>query len=517
MKSLQKIIPIYLSFLIISSCASVEKNNASLNDLIPAEKLHSDVDFTYKKLKQLHPKLYWYISKEKLDYKFDSLKNSIKTPMKSFDFYKKLSMVTNAVGQGHMYIFPKIKQYTKKQMAVFAKKGNGPLSQFDFEILNKKLYVVKNKSYNKKIPVGAEIVAINGKSSVELMAEYDKFFTSDGYNKTLKPYGIIKRFGTFFTNENGIMDSLKYDFKINDTLKTFVIKRKVVDTLQAKKSKIVLSKEQRKAKSKKDYLLGYDSERKLYMRNLRFLEKDSSIAIIKINGFQKGNYRGCYKQFFETIKKNNAKTLIIDLRNNGGGRLNEIANLYSYLADSSFVFIKPSEVTSKTSLFHADYFKGKPIWYQPLLVAGAPFFYSYHFLKTHKYPDGKWYNNKNSKPKSLAENNFKGKIYVLINGGSFSASSIISSNLKGSKRAYFVGEETGGAFNGTVAGQMPLLKIPNSGLKLRVGLIVCTPFYQTDVEGRGIFPDKEILPTLQDRINGVDPELNWILNNIKKN
>jgi C-terminal processing protease CtpA/Prc len=38
----------------------------------------------------------------------------------------------------------------------------------------------------------------------------------------------------------------------------------------------------------------------------------------------------------------------------------------------------------------------------------------------------------------------------MINGGSFSASSLISSNLK-LQRVTFVGEETGGAFNGTVA------------------------------------------------------------------
>ena len=89
--------------------------------------------------------------------------------------------------------------------------------------------------------------------------------------------------------------------------------------------------------------------------------------------------------------------------------------------------------------------------------------------------------------------------------------------MQGSKRATFVGEETGGAYNGPIAGQMPNEKIPNSGLKLNVGLIGCIPYYQTEKEGRGIFPDVEIIPTLQDRINDVDPEINWVLNDIKKN
>ena len=107
-------------------------------------------------------------------------------------------------------------------------------------------------------------------------------------------------------------------------------------------------------------------------------------------------------------------------------------------------------------------------------------------------------------------------MYVLINGGSFSASSIISSNLKGSKKATFVGTETGGADNGCVAGIMPVWTLPHSKLDLRFGLMTCEAPYKAEQDGRGIFPDKAITPTLIDRINGTDPELEWVLNNCKK-
>jgi len=103
----------------------------------------------------------------------------------------------------------------------------------------------------------------------------------------------------------------------------------------------------------------------------------------------------------------------------------------------------------------------------------------------------------------------------LINGGSFSASCILSSNLKGSKRAYFVGEETGGTYNGSVAGVMPAIELPTSGIKIRVGLVYIAPHYKTEKDGRGIFPDKEIIPTIADRIAERDPEMEWILNDIK--
>jgi len=36
------------------------------------------------------------------------------------------------------------------------------------------------------------------------------------------------------------------------------------------------------------------------------------------------------------------------------------------------------------------------------------------------------------------------------------------------------------------------------------------------MDGRGVFPDKEITPTLTDRLNGTDPELDWVLNDVKE-
>ena len=104
----------------------------------------------------------------------------------------------------------------------------------------------------------------------------------------------------------------------------------------------------------------------------------------------------------------------------------------------------------------------------------------------------------------------------MINGGSFSASCILSSSLKSNPNVTFVGEETGGAFNGTVAGIMPVVKLPNSKIALRLGLMDIQTINQTDIVGRGIFPDKEIVQTVQDKITTKDPELQWILNDLKK-
>lgn len=520
---MKKTFLVSLLLIIVAGCTSVKQHNAHLNDLISEKKLKSDVDYAYKKLQKLHPKLYWYIPKKDLDYKFDSLKNTITQPMTSLDFFKKLSPVVAEVRQGHTITYPSLKRFTKKEAKSLKKKGIGPLSQFEFEIFDNKMYVVKNNSYDKTIKKGTEIITINGINTIDLLQQYNNWFTSDGFNTTFKKRRLASHFSTFYTYENGIKDSLNYVFKYNDSLKTVWIRRKVIDTFETnpkKESKSLTAQEKQKLKAlnSKKNRYGYNALTKNYNRNLRFLEKDSSIAIMKIRGFSLGGFHAFYEESFAKINSYKAKALVIDLRDNPGGRLNEIAHLYTYLADDTFTFIDKSQVVSKTSLLQADYFKGGSVSTKVAKAIFAPFYYPYTFFKVHKNKDGNYYySNSGAKSRNINPIAFKGKIYVLINGGSFSASSILSSNLKGSKRAYFIGEETGGAFNGTVAGRMPLVELPESHLNIRLGLMFIAPHHKTTDEGRGIFPDKEIIPTLEDRIKGNDPELNWVINDIKAN
>lgn len=510
------------TIVLISGCTSVKEHNAHINDLISKNDLKTDVDYIYARLREMHPKLYWYISKEKLDYKFDSLKTTISKPMKSLDFYYKLAPLIKAIGQGHANVIPYIKKYTKDETKLRNKRGISPFSQFEFEQIDSKIYVIKNKSYNKKIAIGTEVVGINNQNIAELTSKYKTIIASDGFNTTFINRRIAKNFSGYYTYQFGLQDSLTFNFKKNDTITNLFLKRGIVDSIKADKNKksikVIVDKVKAKAIKKKNEVFGYNKDRKLFNRNLHFIEKDSAVAIMKINGFQIGDYETFYKESFKKIKTLNSKVLIIDLRDNGGGRLSEIANLYSYLATEPYIFSDKSEVVSKTSLIlNMDYFSGKPLIIKPLLVIAAPIFYPLFYFKTHKKSDGRYYLSSSlEKTKQPNENNFKGKIYVLINGGSFSASSLISSNLKGSKRAFFVGEETGGGYNGTVAGQMPIVTLPKSKITVRVGLIACIPFYKTEVIGHGIYPDQEIIPTLQDRINQKDPEMNWILENYKK-
>jgi len=484
---------VILCCFLMVNCVSVKKHNENIHVLRTEKELKKDVDYLHKKLQKLYPNLYWYIGKQELDDKFDSLKSTL-TPMTSNEFYAKISPVLASIRQGHNVMNPLVERLSKEERRIY-KKSIVPLNQFNYELFDDKLYIVKNNSADTSILAGTEVVAINGITPQEVYAKYVHSFTSDGYNETYYPKGFSRSFSNLFQIQYGklLLDSAVYRLRYDDIVTEYRAIRTDKETMRSSKAAETDNR-----------------------RPLTYLEADSSIALMTIPSF-KTKDRSFYKKSFKQLRTANTQTLIIDLRNNPGGSVRDIRALYTYLSDTSFYFLRNAEVASRTSTLQPNIFKGSSIGTGIIRAILYPFKLIEMGVTAVriKQEAGKYYSRYGS---GLTRHNslyFTGDVYVLINGGSFSASSIISSNLHGAKRATFVGEETGGAYNGCVAGLFYNFTLPKSKLKGRFGLITIQPFYLTDSDGRGIMPDMEVLPTLKERINGIDPELNTVLNLVR--
>jgi C-terminal processing protease CtpA/Prc len=515
---------------VLFSCSSVQKHNEQISKLHDVELLRADVDKVYLQLKRHHPKLYQYTPQEVMEFKFDSLKQSIKLPMTSRDFYKKLAPVLTSVKQGHVSVRPLGKRFKRKERKALLKK-KFEFYDLDFEYLDGKLWVERTIGKDSSF-VGAEVLSIAGEPASELAELYKTRFASDGYNTTLYNRFVSKGFRQFYVRDKGFLDSLQVTFKTKDSVFSKLFKRvpkkekddstKVkTDSIKKEKPK-KLTKTEKKAnrlaakKRKKDNKkYGFISRTKEYTRSLTFIGKDSSVAYMKIRGFSNGNYKTFYEESFKKIDSANVKNFILDLRDNGGGRIAEIERLYSYLTNKEFQFITESEVNSRVPILKSIMSNTTPTGIKVLSGILSPILIVQNLLKTKKRDGKLYYKFKYAKPEAPNPLNYKGKVYVLINGNSFSASSIISTNLKATNRAAFVGEETGGAYNGTVAGFYKLYQLPTSRLVVRIGLMQVEAPYKQEPDGYGVKPDVEILPTVKDRQQQKDPELEWILNDIQ--
>ena len=492
--------------LILASCTSVKEYNKKLEEPIPIVKLKKDVDFANKKLQKFHPNLYWYITKKQLDYKFDSLKQTIKQPLKPNEFFLKLAPVIADVREGHLRLIPLEKRFTKKETKKL-KDQKGTLGRLNYVIENNHLYVKDNTEKVGNLKVGTEILTINNVPVSQILEKYRPLVTSDGNNTTYQKYSLARRFNTFFTLEYGILDSLKVETKLKDSLQTVVLKRETKTKTEKKKEK----QDQKLTQEKKTK--GYNPITKSFNRNLQFLAKDSSIALVKIKSFSGTYSKKFYKETFSTLKKAKTKYLIIDIRDNLGGSLAEINNLYTYFAKEKFKFIKDIEVSSRTSILSTDYLSNFPTLTKPLGVISYPLYMMFSVISTKK-KDGKFYIKDLFPSKKPKTNAYKGETYVLINGSSFSASSVISAKFKADHLATLVGEETGGANDGTVAGIYSTQKLPNSKMKLPIGLFLIQPNIEFSNTMKGVTPNVEIIPTLEEVLQKKDVQLNWILNDI---
>ncbi|MGI9649575.1 S41 family peptidase [Chryseobacterium sp. RLHN22] len=505
-----KYILIVLFVLSVFSCTSVKKYNEQRLSMIPPEKLREDIDFTYRKLQEMHPNLNWYISKKDLDSKFDSLKTTINKSLTPTQFYFKLQPVITKIREGHLSLRIPSKRFSRKEIKALKNK-KGLFGRFEYYVEGDHLYFIENKDSIQNIQPGTELLSINDVPVSGYLKKYRDLITSDGYNSTFFPHYLKDVFFNFFVAEKGIMDSAKIETLYKDKRQTLTLKRETKDKKDLEKDKA--EKKRSPEKKLNDYVASTSS----YNRNFKFLDKDSTIAYMKIKSFSRTFSNKFYKQSFAKIKDAESSYLIIDIRENYGGSLYEINQLYSYLAPEPFVLIKPAQLASSSTPLKTNYFRTASPLEFILKTAAYPGYFIYQTLNIRKGKDGTAYykmkENKLTKPKLNA---FRGKVYVLINGGSFSASSIISSKLKFDRRVTLVGEETGGANDGTVAGFYSYQKLPNSKIDLPIGLLLVQPNITFENTQKGVVPDVEIKESMQDIIDKKDTQLDWVKSDIQK-
>lgn len=512
-----KIVPISLVILILQSCASVEKHNQHLEKYISPQLLKKDIDFVQKKLTKHQPNLDWYIPKDSLNLLFENLKNNLSKPLKPNDFFLELSPIISSIKQGHTRLGPLNKRLSKQESKRLKQKGLGPLSQFDVVFFNDSLYISKNKSPDSTIQVGTQILKIDDVCPTQLYKKYVKTVSSDGFNQTYYRHWFNRSFGNYFTLSQGVKDSLKFELKIKDSIFKFTTYRLDKSTKKSVKKDLVKAKKPNKkelsALKKKKKIYGWVNNQ--FAKELVISKVDSTIAVLHIRSFSQGKHRKAYKAIFDEIDRRKIKHLIIDLRNNPGGKIIDNVILYSYLTDKPFVMNKKSKVVSRSSMV-APMFNHSPKWLYPLTAVGFPFFASYQWLNTTKNQSGElMYNAPGSDEVQPKSNAYLGDLYVLINGGSFSASSFFSAKLHADKRAIFFGEETGGAYNGTVAGLNLNYKLPYSKLGFKLWTMDIRMLDEIGEHGKGVMPDHEIKQDLNKILTDADEDLEEIINYIK--
>ncbi|MEP7228987.1 MAG: S41 family peptidase [Ginsengibacter sp.] len=470
-----------LFFPLLYSC-SVSKNY-NPNKKYSKETLREDYTFLRNVLEKKHPALYWYTTKDSMDYYFNEGYKAIADSMTELQFgWKIIAPLTATIHCGHTS-FSMSKGWNK-----FIRHKHIPSFPLYLKAWGDTMVVVNN--LNKKDSVikrGTIITSINGLTVDDMISRMFYFMVEDGYSENVNyirlsgnfPYFHRNIFGLYKTYNVGYLDST--GIEKNTMLPYFA---PPVDSMGKGKKNVPGIKEKK-------------PHRRERLENARSLQIDSSAALMTINTFTKSHLHHFFKSSFRRVRKEKIENLIIDIRANGGGDIDNYVLLTKFLRNTPFKVADTAYAVSKNF---------RP--YTRHITSG--FFNNLGLLfVTRKKQDGKyhfryWEKHRFS-PKQ--KNHFDGQVYVLTNGLTFSASTLFCNAMKGQHNVTLLGEETGGGWYGNSGIMIPDIILPKTKLRVRLPFFKLVQYNHIAEKGTGVVPDVYVGPNVKDVIKGVDTKL----------
>jgi len=319
---------------------------------------------------------------------------------------------------------------------------------------NGKAYLFKNYSQDAAIPQGSEILSINDIPTSQIITNFLETVSSDGLNQSYKYTKMNRIHYGLFPGYAEFPDTyhIRYVASKDSVTKEIVI--------------AALTHEEINEARKQQF------PKKWEYRPFEFRHIDSlSTAILAVRdfaGYSNKDFQDFLARGFESVHQQGIQYLIIDVRNNDGGDPANATAILSYLTDTPYIYFPP------------------------------------HVL-------GYWSLKKPIEPNLL---NFKGKTFVLMDGGCFSTTGHFLSMIKYHQWATLIGEESGGSY--ICYGCVENYTLPNTKLILNCARCV----YRANVHGfnreRGIRPDIEVKPKIEDLIENRDTVMEFALKYVRR-
>jgi len=465
--------------------ASGTQSSTAPVKLQPAE-AQADFDLMRKALEEAHSGLYRFSTKAEMDRVFDKQRAKLNRPMAKTEFLAVVAETLAGIKCGHTGLTPDGE--TREAVA------NAPMFPLRVLIEGRRLMVFFNDTQDDQtIRPGMEIVEINGRKPSDIINRILTAIPTDGDIETGKLMRIQRNFGTNYWLM--VEQSGEFSVKAKDAAgKTTTAKFAGVKDADRAKNQNPVNAEAQANIAKLEW-----SRENL---SLRFL-KDPDVAQIRIRGFSGQDYPQWIENTFKTLREKGTRALILDLRSNGGGADMYGAMLVSYLTDKPFRYFDHINVKTISPTFkeHSDWRADR----EGQLREGMETNPAGGYLVTAKGHPGVAEQQPGKYP-------FLGKVFVLIDGGTFSTAADFCAVAHHLKRATFIGEETGGGYYGNNSGVQTVLTLPNSKARVRVPMFEywnAVPGY--DGKRRGTRPDYPVGTKAENLLRGMDEQLEFAL------
>lgn len=453
-----------------------------------------DYDKLQKALEEAHGGLYRYTPKSAMDVLFQVFRETLTAPATRRQFISTISELLAEIHDGHTRL-----EYDLQTMNELGAAKLFPLQlliESERVVREGRAFVLFNDSpTDRTILPGAELISVNGTSIGDIFWELVVRTPGDGSITTGKFARIERTFPS------------QYWLFINPA-SSFTIKVKNPDGRTVTTTIDGVNTSER-LKHRTDNPVNAVALKNVTVPNaqgdnITMQWTPGNVAILRIRSFGGDDFKEQLDAKFLEAKNKQVKSMILDLRNNGGGVDEYGAFLVSQFTNKSFRYFDRIELTT----IDPSFTKFTPSTYDNLRQGTEPGARAPGYYKTA-------YSVKPSLHPGVgiqqpAKNPFTGKLIVLTNGNTFSTAADVTAILHHLRRATFVGEETGGGYEGNTSGLNAKVVLPHSGLSLKVQMYN----YWNAVEppdpmnrGRGTIPGVPVKNTITDLLSGTDRQM----------
>ncbi len=438
----------------------------------------ADYDLLRNALTEAHGALYRFVPKPELERRFDAYRKRLDHPVSRLELAGVLNEMVAGIGDGHARL--DFDDSTNAQLS------RAVVFPYRVSLEGDRLIVSANDAPDDLLIVpGTEIVRINGATIQELTARILPKLPRDGFIET----GRRRRFGLNFPQLYWLYVEQPARFEIDARSKSGSPLHCSVQGI-SEVTRRTASRPLNAAFAANAKQLDGPTQN----ISLRFFA-DSTVGVMKIRGFIGGTFVAEMDSVIHLANARNARGVVLDLRGNGGGvdmygaaLVGEFATApFRYFDHISLTTINPSFATWKPETF--DDLKANAI----------------------VDPKGGYFANTKMHPgiveQQPAKEPFRGKLVVMLDGGTFSTAADVTSVLRSLGRATFIGEESAGAYEGNTSGLNADVRLPNSGFKFRVQMFGYVNSVTPAEKGRGTLADIVMPRRIEDVLNGRDPAL----------
>ncbi|MES1214268.1 MAG: S41 family peptidase [Bacteroidota bacterium] len=499
---------LYLLIVVLLMSCGINKSSFSPNKKYSPQQLQKDYSIYETMLEESHPGLYWYTSKDSMDYYFRKGAECLKDSLTEPEFRKVLSYVSAKINCGHTSVRSSKKfsnYFDTSRIKIF------PLSIKVWEDpsadnkIGDTMTVAANLNRDDSIlKRGTIIKKINDKPVEEIVDTLFSYISTDGYNRTHKFQSLSNRgyFGSLYTSIFGPYEKYKIEYLDsagNPGTVLIPVYNPATDTFFQNYIRPLSSIPHPSRRERKQRQISS-------VRQLR-IDSIQHTAFMELNSFGRGYHlKGFFRHSFRSLKKHKIGDFIIDVRGNGGGSISNSTILSRYLTDHRFKIADSLYAIRKKNTY-GRYIQNN--FFNRLFISfftkrSSDGYYHFGYFERHFF---------NPKKK----NHYRGNVYIIIGGNSFSATTLFTSSIIKQDNVLVVGEETGGGAYGNNAWLIPDVTLPVTGVRFRLPLFRLVVDKNYPKTGKGVQPEVEVIPSVQAVRRSADYKLDKVLEIIKEN